>query len=465
MPRAAEREQEPSAMKQLKFNRPYPKQWEFYKSRTRYTAYGGARGGGKSDVARSKAIALCAVHPGIQILFMRRTYPEIKENHLLPASQILNGIAKYSGIDKAFRFPNGSRLKFGYCRNDSDLLQYQGQAYDVIFLEECTQFPENVFLTMTESNRSSGMMQEYFPPRMYFTCNPGGVGHAWFKRLFVDRDFRPTENPDDYKFIQASVYDNPWLMKNSPDYVRALENLPEQRKKAMLYGDWDVFEGQYFPEFQTSTHVCKPFAIPEHWKRYRVFDYGFDMFACYFVAVDEEGRAWFYREIYEGYDKTDDFGNPGEGLTIAQAAQRMLRETAPGEKIETTFAPPDMWNRRQETGRSAEEIFLGYGVPLSKASNNRVQGWLDVQDWLQVPRDGSRPRIMVFDCCVNLIRTIPLVLHDEKNPDDVATEPHEATHAPDAVRYFVSAQPLAAEPVREEDEVQTFDEEMGGIFF
>lgn len=97
-------------MKQLKFNRPYPKQWEFYRSQTRYTAYGGARGGGKSDVARSKAIALCAAHAGIQVLFMRRTYPEIKENHLLPASRILNGIAKCSGIDKAFLFPNGSRL-------------------------------------------------------------------------------------------------------------------------------------------------------------------------------------------------------------------------------------------------------------------------------------------------------------------------------------------------------------------
>ena len=227
--------------------------------------------------------------------------------------------------------------------------------------------------------------------------------------------------------------------------MRALENLPEQRKKAMLYGDWDVFEGQYFPEFQRSTHVCPAFPIPAHWKRYRVFDYGFDMFACYFVAVDEENRAWFYKEIYEGHDKLDSYGNPGAGLTIAEAAGKMLEMTAEGERIEATFAPPDMWNRRQETGRSAEEIFYEYGVPLWKASNNRVQGWMDVQDWLRVPEDGTKPRIMVFDNCANLIRTLPLVLHDEKNPDDVAKEPHEATHAPDAVRYFVSAQPLAAE--------------------
>lgn len=448
-------------MMNVKLNKPYPKQLEFYRSKYRYTAYGGARGGGKSDVARSKAILLCLRYAGIQILFMRRTYPEIKENHLIPASKILNGVAKYSGMDKAFIFPNGSRLKFGYCRNDSDLLQYQGQAYDVIFLEECTQFPENVFVTMTESNRSSGIMNEYFPPRMYFTCNPGGVGHAWFKRLFIDRDFRPKENPDDYLFIQASVYDNPWLVKNSPDYIRALENLPEQRKQAMLYGNWDVFEGQFFPEFQQKTHVCKLFKIPAHWKRYRVFDYGFDMFACYFAAVDEEGRAWFYREIYEGHDKLDAYGNPGEGLTIAQAAQKIIDATPADENIVATFAPPDMWNKRQETGRSAEEIFYSRGVPLWKASNNRVQGWMDMQDWLRVPEDGTLPRIMVFENCENLIRTIPLLLHDEKNPDDVAKEPHEATHAPDAVRYFVSAQPLAANAPSEKDpDMMTYDEEI-----
>lgn len=461
------------AVAQIVLNRPYPKQLEFYQSGKRYTGYGGSRGGGKSDVSRNKAVLLGLRYAGIQILFMRRTYPEIKENHVIPCQRMLKGIAKYNNTDKAFEFPNGARLKFGYCRNESDLLQYQGQAYDVIFLEECTQFPEIVFTTLTESNRSSGLMTEYFKPRMYFTCNPGGVGHAWFKRLFIDRQYRDTERAEDYKFIQASVYDNPWLMKNSPDYVRALENLPEKRKRAMLHGDWDVFEGQYFPEFSRETHTCAPFPIPAHWRRYRVFDYGFDMFACYFVAADETGRAWFYKEIYEGQDKTDQFGNPGEGLTIAQAARKMLEMTTAEENILCTFAPPDMWNRRQETGRSAADIFAEYGVPLYKASNNRVQGWMDVRDWMQVPdkvncrageregaleQDGSRPRIMIFDNCTNLIRTLPLLLHDEKNPDDVAKEPHEVTHAPDAVRYFVSAQPLAAQLPQERDG-QTYEEE------
>lgn len=451
-------------MKTVRFPRPYPKQRLFLQSRVRYTGYGGARGGGKSRVARMKAELLCLRYAGIQILFMRRTYPELKENHLLPAQKELNGVAVYKGTDKAFIFPNGARLKFGYCRNDADLLQYQGQAYDVIFLEECTQFPENVFTTMTESNRSSGLMAEPFAPRMYFTCNPGGVGHAWFKRLFIDREYRGTERPEDYVFIQATVQDNLWLMKNSPDYVRALENLPDDRKRAMLYGDWNVFEGQYFPEFQAQTHVVQPFTIPNHWLRYRVFDYGFDMFACYFAAADESGRLYIYREIWEGRDKTDEHGNPGQGLTIAQAAGEIRQHTGARENILCTFAPPDMWNRRQETGRSAAEIFESHGVALTKASNARVQGWMDLKDQMAMREDG-RPGLLIFSTCINLIRTLPLLLHDEKNPDDVAKEPHEATHGADALRYLVSGQPGKSAPPYEKDEDETdFEEELDYVF-
>ena len=450
-------------MGKIRFNAPYPKQQEFLKSRARYTAYGGSRGGGKSDIARAKAILLCLRYAGIQILFMRRTYPELKENHLLPAQRILGDSAKYMGTDKAFIFPNGSRLKFGYCRNDGDLLQYQGQAYDVIFLEECTQFPEIVFTTMTESNRSSGLMHEEFHPRMYFTCNPGGVGHAWFKRLFVDRDYRKTERPEDYVFIQASVYDNPWLMKNSPDYVRALENLPDDRKRAMLYGDWDVFEGQYFPEFKRETHVCKPFEIPNAWARYRVFDYGLDMLACYYVAVDSDGRAYFYKEIYEGKDKRDEYGNPGEGLTIAQAAAKIRSVQLPEEHIIATFAPPDMWNKRQDTGQSAADIYAENGVPIVKSDNRRILGWYAVKDWLRVLPDGTT-RINIFENCSHLIRCMPLLIHDEKNPNDAAKDPHEITHAPDALRYFVAAwvAGIAPEGEREEDYID-YEEEVNGF--
>lgn len=445
-------------MSVVAFNEPYPKQVAFFLSRARFTAYGGARGGGKSDAMRSKAIALCLRYAGIQILFLRRTYQEVRENHLLPALKILDGLAKCNSIENALRFPNGSRLKFGYCKSQTDLLQYQGQAYEAIFLEECTQFPEAVFTAMTECNRSSKLMREPFAPRMYLSCNPGGVGHAWFKRLFVDRVYREKERANDYVFIQANVFDNPYLLENSPDYVRSLENLPHDRRRAMLYGDWNVFEGQYFPEFQRETHLCEPFRIPAHWVRWRVFDYGYDMFACYFVAMDENRRAYFYKEIYEGRDKRDVDGNPGEGLTIAEAAKRMCELTATDEDIRATIAPPDMWNRRQETGRSAAEIFMEYGVPLVRAANERVQGWYDVKDWLKLRADG-KPGVMLFTSCVHLARSIPLLLHDEKNPNDVAKNPHEFTHAPDALRYFCAARPWATDAPRDDD-AYDFDDEM-----
>ena len=266
--------------------------------------------------------------------------------------------------------------------------------------------------------------------------------------------------------IQATVYDNEYLMKHSPDYVRALENLPEDRKRAMLYGDWNVFEGQYFPEFRAGVHTCAPFTIPDHWIRYRFFDYGFDMFAAYWAAMDETGTAYVYREVYEGKDKVDQYGNPGEGLTIAQAAERLNRLTPRNEEIFCTFAPPDMWNRQRDTGRSAAEIFAAYGVPLYKVSNDRVQGWWELKDWLKVRTETEKPRIVIFETCANLIRTLPLCQHDEKNPDDVAKDPHEVTHAPDALRYFVSGQPLAAQTPneRDEDTPLDYDEEVEDFY-
>ena len=141
-------------------------------------------------------------------------------------------------------------------------------------------------------------MQKPFSPRMYFTCNPGGVGHTWVKRLFIDRDYQGNERPEDYTFIKSLVYDNKFLMDNDPDYIRTLENLPENRRKAMLDGDWDIFEGQYFPEFSRDIHVIEPFAIPSDWRRYRALDYGLDMLACYWIAVDGQNKSYVYKELY-----------------------------------------------------------------------------------------------------------------------------------------------------------------------
>ena len=415
----------------LRLGKPQPKQREFMLARSRFVAYGGARGGGKSWSVRAKAILLALHYPGIVVLILRRTFPELRQNHIQPMQSTLLGAARYRETDKTFRFPNGSRILFGYCAHESDVLQYQGQEYDVIFLDEATQFTEYQFSTLTGSLRGAND----FPKRMYLTCNPGGVGHSWVKRLFVDRDFRGAENPEDYEFIKATVYDNQLLMEKDPGYVQMLRNLPEDLRRAWLEGDWDIFVGQYFGEFRRETHVVDHVPLMPHWRRYFAMDYGLDMLAGYWIAVDDEGRAWVYREIYES------------GLVVSEAA-RKIKERTGEEIIDRYLAPPDLWNRRQETGRSVAEIFGEEGIWLEQTSNDRVAGWLDLKEWLKATEHG--PALKIHASCVNLIRCLPQLQYDQKRPNDVADEPHELTHGPDAIRCFVAGRPMPYKPKGQE---------------
>ena len=434
-------------------------QKNFFLARERFVAYGGARGGGKSWGARQKAVLLSLKYPGIKILLLRRTFTELRENHILPLLSMLEGLAVWKEAEKAFNLPNGSRIKCGYCDSEKDVLQYQGQEYDVIILEEATQFTEYQFSVLTACVRGVND----FPKRMYLTCNPGGVGHGWVKRLFVSREYRGTERPEDYRFIPAKVYDNKDLVESNPDYVRMLENLPPDLRRAWLDGDWDVFVGQYFTEFRRELHVVEPFSIPAHWRRYFTMDYGLDMLAGYWIALDEDGRGWVYRELYAGRENYQ--GTQGGGLLMSEAAQRVRAMTA-GEPVEQYFAPPDLWNRRQDTGRSVADAFAEAGIYLTKANNDRVSGWLDLKEWLRaVPAkageavgvlNGQTARLHIFSCCPNLIESLPNLVYDEHDPSDCAKEPHRYTHGPDALRYFVAGRPVAAAaPVtdaRDEDE-------------
>jgi phage terminase large subunit len=419
---------------------PNPRQKEFFAAKARFVAYGGARGGGKSWAVRKKAMLLALRYPGIRMLLARRTLGEVWDNHILPLQQDLAGIARYRDAEKAFLFANGSRLKFGYCDSERDVLQYQGQEYDVIFLDEATQFTEFQFFTLTACLRGTGNC----PRRMYLTCNPGGVGHGWVKRLFIDRDYRPGERAADYRFIPARVYDNTALVQQDPGYVHMLENLPEDLRRAWLEGDWNAFAGQYFKEWRRDVHVLTPFAVPAHWRRYVALDYGLDMLAALFIALAPDGSAYVYREVYRS------------GLIGSQAAEA-LREAAQGEDIYAWLAPPDLWNRRQDTGRSVAEIFADHGTYLYKVSNDRVAGWMEVKQALAINFDGEGedarpiegPKLKIDAGCRNLIKSFPYLLADEKNVGDVAKEPHEYTHGPDAIRYLLAGRPMYT-PTKEE---------------
>ena len=278
---------------------PNPRQMEFFRARARYIAYGGARGGGKSWAVRTKCVMMAVRYPKIQILIMRRTLPELRENHILPLQELLAGVAKYNESKSEFVFPNGSRIRCGYCQAENDVYQYQGQSYDVIALEEATLFTESQFNFIRTCNRPSNAAHPIIEPRMYLTCNPNGVGMAWVKRLFVDREYIGKENPDDYVFIPARVYDNKYLMEADPEYVHNLETLPEHLRRAHLDGDWNVLIGQFFTEFRTDRHVVTPFELPEHWRRFRSMDWGYNDPCCVlWHAVSPDGRVYTYRELY-----------------------------------------------------------------------------------------------------------------------------------------------------------------------
>ncbi len=413
--------------------RPNAKQELFFLSRARHTAYGGARGGGKSWAMRRKLVLLAMRYPGLSLLLLRRTYPELEENHIKPLKRELAGTAKYTDKRKEFVFLNGSRIKCGYCDREDDVFQYQGQEYDVVGLEEATHFTESQMQFLTTCNRST---RTDISPRMYYTCNPGGVGHTWVKRLFISRDYRQSEHGEDYAFIPARVYDNEALMHANPEYVRTLLNLPPNLRRAHLEGDWDALAGQYFEVWRRDKHVCEPFAIPAGWKRFRAMDWGYNDPCCVlWFAVAPDSRIYVYDEYYAN-------------KTLAHDVVALVKRRTGENRVAYTVASPDMWQRRGGIlsanggmmGESIADVFQKNGMPLRPADNARVPGWQRVREYMRDASDGV-PYLQVFACCSNLIRTVPLLQVDVYRSEDVADG---EDHAPEALRYGLMSRPTPA---------------------
>jgi hypothetical protein len=293
-----------------------------------------------------------------------------------------------------------------------------------------------------------------YPKRIKSSTNPGGVGHVWVKERFVDigpsgeihKCKLETGEETTRLFIPSFVTDNKFLMERDPDYVKRLDALPEKERKALKEGNWDIFDGQYFKDFDRSVNVIEPFDIPDEWDKYRTIDYGLDKLACYWIAIDPQGYEYCYKELYES------------DLIISEAAAKIL-EVNGDDKIKYTYAPPDLWNRRQDTGKNAYDIFRENGIILTKTSNNRVLGWYSVQEHLKIEeikdeQTGEtirRSKLRFFNTCRNILRTLPAIQRDEKNPNDCAKEPHELTHGPDAIRGFCIERTKATRIMTEEE--------------
>ncbi|MBQ8893382.1 MAG: terminase family protein [Clostridia bacterium] len=437
---------------------PNPKQQLFFEARSRYINYGGARAGGKSWAMRIKFALLCLGIPGLQCLLLRRTLPELTENHVQPLLKLLKGIACYNKQEKVFTFPNGSRIKLGYCKNEDDVLQYQGQAYDVIGMDEATLFTEFQFNCLRESNRSSGMVRGQFSPRMYLTCNPGGVGHHWVKRLFVDRIYRDKERPEDYTFIPAQVYDNAAFMEMDPDYVAQLESLPEKRRRSMLLGDWNAIEGAFFEEFvddpahyedRRFTHVIEPFDIPKGWSICRSFDFGYNKpFSCGWWAVDYDGVIYRILELY-GCTEIHNEGLKWPPNKIFEEIARVEREHPwlKGKRI-TGVADPSIWDASR--GESVEEMAAKQGVYFASGDNARIPGWMQMHYRMAFDENGY-PMMYIFKNCKGFRRTIPALQYDDHKVEDLNTDGED--HIADETRYFCMSRPIAPTAVKEKKPV------------
>ena len=450
-------------MAKMVIDRPSERQQVMLRATTKHIAFGGARGGGKSWAVRTKAKLLALRYPGIKQLIVRRSYPELMNNHIAILRTELLGIARYNDKDKILTFDNApapgkesSTIRFMYCAKDKDLDRLQGQEYDVFYLDEATQLSEFQMKTITACLRGVNA----FPKRVYYTCNPGGQGHAYIKRIFIDRRYESGEIPEEYTFIQSLVTDNKALMASQPDYVKQLEALPEKLRRAWLLGDWDVFEGQFFEDFritpdlqmcvkagispeeareqQRYTHVVRDFRPPREWKLYRSFDWGYSKpFSCAWWAVDFDGRIYRILELY-GCTRTPNEGVKWTPEKVFSEIHRVEQEHPwlKGRQIEGV-ADPAIWDA--SSGVSIAETGERYRVFFSPGDHERIPGWMQCHYRLMFDENGF-PMMYVFESCKGFIRTVPLMVYDETRPEDLDTTLED--HICDEWRYMCMARPI-----------------------
>ena len=410
------------------------KQYEFIQAKEFEVLYGGAAGGGKSYGQLIDAYLYALKYKKSKQLILRRTFPDL-EKSLIRVSRDLyrQDLCEYNGSKHTYTFINGSIIDFGYINNESDVYQYQSAEYDVIRFDELTHFTEFQYTYLISRCRGAND----YPKQIKSSTNPGNVGHGWVRARFIDIAPPDTtiETPQGTRrFIPAKVQDNRFLMESDPEYITRLKNLPEEEQKALLYGSWDVFKGQYFTEFSRDKHVIKPFDIPKDWKRVRSIDWGYnDPCAIIWYAIGPEGRCYVYRELTLRE-------------TLASVAAERIVELTGDEVIAYTTASPDMWQKRGHAdidGESIAETFARHGCPLVQADNSRVIGWNRVREFFADAPDG-KPMIQIFETCLELIRTIPLMIYDDHNPEDVADGLPD--HWCESLRYFCMSRPSPIKP-------------------
>jgi len=437
------------------------KQIEFYEASKEFSVvfYGGAKGGGKSYGLRNICLIRAMETPGLKVAIFRRTYPELRANIIDPLLLEHPWLRNhYNKSEHIITIPElNSTIEFCHLQNPDDVHLYQGREYDIIGIEEAGQWTEEIFQRLRGSNRTT---KPGVKPCMLLTGNPGGIGHGWLKRLFVEKNYNDREKARDYYFIPAKVYDNPVLLEFDPEYVSRLEAEPnEVIRRAYLDGDWDVFAGQFFSEWRHEIHVCEPFQIPNHWVRFCSYDPGyFHPTAMGWFACDEVGHVYLYRELIK------------RGMRPDEVA-REYHSYPDADKIEAIYAGRDCWAKGRDGQPSIAEQFSelpdGLQMFLTEANIDRIQGAAQVRSfmaWQNLPDGLEGPRFKVFKTCEHTAGCLPRMIHDPKRPEDVlkvdATEadPFCGDDPYDMVRYGLMSRPLQSDAAPKEVKIVPYDQ-------
>lgn len=461
---------------------PQPMQQVFHTAPADEVLFGGSAGGGKSESLLNELIWQCLEKPKTRAIVFRRTSPELQELRDR-ASELLHGQKgiTYNGSEDRWAFPNGSFLRFSHLQFLDDVRKHQGAQYTIIAFDEATHFMPEQVNYLRSRNRSP---EDGAWSRMLFASNPGSVGHVYFKSYFVEPrdeynnliedatllyrydftkerwqrlpkgtrgrpepyvvwlpDLTPLEReinkqrvadgakpivPLTRVFIPARLRDNKYLYED-PSYHAKLARLPEQERRALMDGNWDIFEGQFFAGFSEHLHVIEPFTPPDHWRKWRALDWGWtDPLCVLWLTQDPETRQIVvYRELYGSKIRDSD-------------AIHLVKTLTQQEHIDFTVADPSMWRGdSNDHSLSRADIYQQAGILLHKASNDRVAGWSRVRDLLGVNPETGKPGLVITRDCHNLIRTLPQAVHDEDRVEDV--DPDGEDHALDALRYACMA--------------------------
>ena len=413
-------------------------QTDFMMSQAQEILYGGAMGGGKSFALRAWGVTYCMVYPGAQIVLFRQKYRELEDTHIQRIQvEVPESIAMYSSGTHSLIFHNGSVYQFRYCERDEDVRTYFTAEYDAILFDEITEFTQYQYVNIITRCRS---VKPWWPGRRIRAGGmPLGIGHEWVKNRWVD-GVRPneiwtapvSEGGLTRQFIPAKFTDNPTLMKTDPDYLEMLNALSPEEYRARALGDWNVSTDQFFTRWRDRVHVVEPFDIPIDWDHFICVDYGFNAprAVLWFARPPNTQTAFVYKEQY------------GKGVQLDEQiylAQQSTDDT--GVKPRAVVLDPSMFakvNVKGDRVRPMADHWREKFANVIAGNNDRIPGWRlmrEMLDWTERP-DGEMllpPRLFFFNTCRNTVRTLPLLIVDKNNLEDVNTKGED--HCADALRY------------------------------